>query len=433
MRFIQILFLATLAFSAARGQEQINNLEALLQYADAHSTEAKQAQLLPQVAKQDVNIQTSGLYPRINVFSTADYYPIIPSMVVPASLVGGPTDSYTPVQFGLPYVFVAGAELSIPVVDLEKWAQLKRAKTQYQQSQWSSKASMERLHIQVVQQYYQLLVAKDLAKLNEENLETVTELVRIMADRKEAGILEPAEYNRSLNLKLNTETSGIDYAKNIRQAANALYATLGIKDKKQADIAGSLSDFNWPLLEARTYIGSRPAWQEAEMKIKSSELALAESKRGGLPKLNLNSRYAYNMQSKLESGSSGVEFETANIGLRLDIPVFRGNYYRSLQKKNSWQLESARLEKEKVEVTLSQQHEDWFNQYSSAFAKRAVIEQKVKNASDNLRIARLNVKEGLMEFDEFNNIFIEYNRAKMEYLQNLADGVLYHLLSTQNF
>jgi len=318
-------------------------------------------------------------------------------------------------------------------VDLEKWAQLKRAKTQYQQSQWGSKAAMERLHMQLVQQYYQLLVAKDLAKLNEENIETVTELVRIMADRKDAGILEPAEYNRSLNLKLNTETSGIDYAKNIRQTTNALYAALGIQDEKQAKISGTLSDFNWPFLDSKADVSSRPAWQEAEMRIKSSELALSESKRGGLPKLNLNSRYAYNMQSKLKSGNSGVEFETANIGLRLDIPVFRGNYYRSLQKKSDWQLESARLEKEKVEATLRQQHEDWFNQYNSAFAKRIVIEQKVKNASDNLRIARLNVKEGLMEFDEFNNIFMEYNRAKMEYLQNLADGVLYHLLSTQNF
>ena len=433
MRFIQILFLATLAFSAARGQEQINNLEALLQYADAHSTEAKQAQLLPQVAKQDVNIQTSGLYPRINVFSTADYYPIIPSMVVPASLVGGPTDSYTPVQFGLPYVFVAGAELSIPVVDLEKWAQLKRAKTQYQQSQWSSKASMERLHIQVVQQYYQLLVAKDLAKLNEENLETVTELVRIMADRKEAGILEPAEYNRSLNLKLNTETSGIDYAKNIRQAANALYATLGIKDKKQADIAGSLSDFNWPLLEARTYIGSRPAWQEAEMKIKSSELALAESKRGGLPKLNLNSRYAYNMQTHLDEGKSNVEFDVASINLRLDVPLFQGNYYRSLQTKNKLQLESARYDEERTRATLTQQQNDWAVQYRAAYDRNEVLKQKLAGVTENLRIAKLSMEEGAMEFDEFNNIFVEYNRARMEYIQNLADGVLYHLLSTQKF
>jgi hypothetical protein len=71
--------------------------------------------------------------------------------------------------------------------------------------------------------------------------------------------------------------------------------------------------------------------------------------------------------------------------------------------------------------------------YTAAYSKHTVVEQKVKTTSDNLRIARLNVKEGLMEFDEFNNIFMEYNRAKMEYLQNLTDGVLYYLLSTQKF
>jgi outer membrane protein TolC len=138
------------------------------------------------------------------------------------------------------------------------------------------------------------------------------------------------------------------------------------------------------------------------------------------------------MQSKF-NGSGNVEFQTANIGLKLDVPVFRGNYYKTLQKKSNLQLQSALLEKEKVEATLTQQQKDWFSQYSAAYAKHKVIEEKVKAASGNLRIARLNVKEGLMEFDEFNNIFMEYNRAKMEQLQDLIDGVLYHLLSTQKF
>jgi signal transduction protein with GAF and PtsI domain len=71
--------------------------------------------------------------------------------------------------------------------------------------------------------------------------------------------------------------------------------------------------------------------------------------------------------------------------------------------------------------------------YQAAFNKHTALQEKVQNASENLRIAKLNVKEGVMEFDEFNNIFTEYNRARMENLQNLADGILYYLLSTQNF
>jgi outer membrane protein TolC len=317
------------------------------------------------------------------------------------------------------------------VVDLEKWAQLQRSRAQYTQSEWSSKAMIEQLHLQLMQSYYQLLVMREVALLNDENIVTVNELARIMDERKEAGILEPSDHNRSINLKLNTETSAVDYQTRVQQSTNSLKALVNIPG--DLEIAERLTDFDWPSPQQAAAISGRPGWQEVASKVRVAELALNESKKGGLPKLNLNSRYAYNMQSKFESGAKNVEFQTATIGLRVDMPVFRGNYYRSLQKKNQLQLLSALLEKERTEAILQQQQADWFNQYRSAYLKHSVSEQKVKTTSDNLRIARLNVKEGVMEFDEFNNIFMEYNRAKMEHLQNLADGVLYYLLSTQKF
>lgn len=433
MRFVYIIFSLLMLPGAILGQVQINSLQELLDYADKHSADAKQALLLPQIAGQDVNAQSSAIYPKVNVFTSGDYYPLIPVQVIPAEVLGGAPGTYYKAQFGLPYVFQAGAELSMPVVDLEKWAQIQRSKAQYEQSKWSSKTALERLHLQLIQQYYQLLVSRELSKLNDENIETVNELMRILNDRKDAGILDPADYNRSLNLKLNTETSDVDHKKNIQQYINALHGSLSIQAGESIVIGGALGDFKWPVLQAPGVITNRPAWQEADLKVRVSELALSESKKGALPKLNLNSRYTYNFQSKFTDGGQNIEFQTGNIGLRIDFPIFRGNYYRSMQKKSSLQLQSARLEKEKAIATLTQQQNDWYNMYMSAYSKHIIVEQKVQTTSDNLRIARLNVKEGLMEFVEFNNIFMEYNRAKMEYLQNLTDGVLYYLLSTQNF
>ncbi|MBL7717702.1 MAG: TolC family protein [Flavipsychrobacter sp.] len=432
MRFIIVLIIILLP-AAGVGQVYIHDLGGLLRYADENSATARQAQLQPEISRQDVKLQSSLLYPRVNVFGSGDYNPLIPVMVIPAEVLGGAPGTYMKAQFGLPYIFQAGAELSIPVVDLEKWAQLQRARAQYVQSQWSSKAALEQFHLQLMQVYYQVLVTREVAALNDENMETVTELVRIMEDRKSAGILDPADYNRSVNLKLSTEAARVDYQKSIQAGMHSLRSLLSVAVREEITLTDKLSTFGWPVPGGVQDITSRPAWQEAELKVKVSQLALAESKRGGLPKLNLNSRYAYNLQSKFESGTNNVEFETATIGLRLDIPVFRGNYYRSLQKRNSLQLQSVMLEKDRTAASLNQQHADWQNQYKAAYLKHTVSEEKMNTASDNLRIARLNVKEGVMEFDEFNNIFIEYNRAKMEYLQNLADGVLYYLLSTQKF
>jgi hypothetical protein len=52
---------------------------------------------------------------------------------------------------------------------------------------------------------------------------------------------------------------------------------------------------------------------------------------------------------------------------------------------------------------------------------------------DNLRIARINLQEGIMEFETFNTIFHEYVETRMSYLQNLSDGILYKLLLTQKW
>jgi outer membrane protein TolC len=139
------------------------------------------------------------------------------------------------------------------------------------------------------------------------------------------------------------------------------------------------------------------------------------------------------MQTNFEPGFKNIDFNVANVGLRLNVLLFQGNYYRAAKHKNKLQLEQARLEQERTEAALTQQQQDWLSQYHAAYSKHKVLQDKLATAKENLRIAQLNTKEGVMEFDQFNNIFMDYNRARMEYIQNLADGILYHLLSTQNF
>lgn len=429
MRYFGFLFL--LCFSpGAHAQIQISSLQSLLQYADQQSASALQARLQTSISQQDVNIQASGLYPRINVFASGDYYPIIATQVIPAEVLGGAPGTYLKAQFGLPYVFSTGVELSLPVINLEKWTQLQKAKAQYDQARWTSKAALENLHIQLAQSYYQYLVLREVCSLNAENTATADELMRVMDRRKENGILNPSDYHRAKNLQLDVAATSLNYQRALQQAANALNRLLGVDTLIVKD---SVSGFQWEPLYSASPVEDRPAMMEAEARLAVAGLALRETKRGALPKLNLNGRYAYNLQSKLQQGSNDVTFDVSNINMRLDLPLFQGNYYRSARRKNGLLLQSARAEKEKVAAQIQEQERNWLQQYQTAFAKNSVLQGKLDNAMDNLRIARLSMNEDVMEFDEFNNIFLDYNRARMDYLQNLADGVLYYLLTTQKF
>lgn len=430
MRFLKIAIGLLFATATAQAQVTITDLDELLQYADENSPQAKQIQLQPQLAKQEKLATSSTIYPKVNAFGTGDYYPILATQLIPAEALGGPSGEFYKVQFGLPYVFTAGAELSMPIIDLSNWAKLSRAKANYEQNVWSSEKAKEDLHLQLIQAYYQALVTSEVLGLNEENEETAIELLRVMTDRDEQGIVNPADFNRTKNLVLDVKSTRIGYSSQIQQSITNLNSMLGTDT---VILKEELNSFNWPALYHAGDITDRPAWKEAQWKIRTSELAVRQNRYDGMPKLILGARYTYNMQTNFEPNFQNVEFDVANVNLKLTVPLFQGNYYRSSKKISKLQLQSAQWEKERIAATLTKQQKDWLSQYQAAYDKHNVLEDKVATAAENLRIAKLSISEGIMEFDEFNNIFIEYNKARMEYLQNLANGILYHLLSTQNF
>jgi len=159
-------------------------------------------------------------------------------------------------------------------------------------------------------------------------------------------------------------------------------------------------------------------------------LSIEEANKAALPKLNLSSRYYYQVQT---SSSQSVHFDAASVGLRVDFPLFAGNYYKLQQKKAVIDLDGALIKQQTVKASLQQQQQQWQSQFVACCDKHKLLQEKLQLANDNLRIASLNMKEGTMEFDEFNTIYLEYNQAQLEFYQNMADGFLYKFLLTQNF
>jgi hypothetical protein len=99
------------------------------------------------------------------------------------------------------------------------------------------------------------------------------------------------------------------------------------------------------------------------------------------------------------------------------------------QKSND-QYQLAKLQQEQVERSLQQEQTTWQTNYNAVVSKQPQLIRKLKYAAENLRIAQLSFKEGVMEFEEFNNIFLEHIQTQIENLQNTADGLVYKLLLT---
>ncbi len=431
IKFFGTLFLLAAWAFAARAQVRFSNLQEALNYADKTGTVGRRSMLQEQISRKDEAINKSDLLPKLNLFGTSEYDPLIPVLVVPASVVGGAPGKYQKVQLGLPWTFSAGAELSFPVINFEKWEQLKRYKLQSLQTVWTSKVNQESLHIQLTQTYYQVLITRELVALNLLDLQITEELMHVMDSRKSNGVLDPADYNRSKNLWLDTRSTGIDYRKNYEQSLIDFRELLVLPDSTELELTDSIGSVAaaWTVVPEKRSISQRPAWQEAAVQVAVAELQRKEANRAGLPVISLDSKFTHELQ--MEPGQH-IAYDFSSIGLRLDFPIFRGNYYRLNKQKAELQGELAKTSQEQTAADLRQQEAGWWNNYLAAVKKQDVLKQKLEVEEDNLRIARLELREGVMEFDEFNNIFKEYNKARMDYLQNIDDGIVYQMLLNLN-
>lgn len=427
----RILLILLLGIVAGKGWSQttFTSLQQVLDFSDKASRLLQQDKLDEQVSTKDQGLLKSTLLPKVNFYSTADYYPIIPSQVIPDIFNGGNGEKFRKVQFGLPINFTTGVELTMPIINFEKWETLKKAALQTEGIKWKTETDKERLHNQLTDLYYKILVAKEFLQLNKENERVTTELLQVMELRKKEGTVNPSDYNRAKNLSLDIQTASIEYERAYNSYLNAFKSILFLPAGDDVQISDSLT-LSIKIPQA-VPIEQRPASKQAALMVRIAEQSTREVQKASLPKLSLSSRYYYQFGLKPGSNSQTVQFDASTIGLRLDFPLFQGGYYRTSQQKAKLQLQSARLNEEQVKESLSKEQRDWWIALTAAQKKASVLQQKVQVTGDNLRIAQLSMKEGVMEYDEFSNIFMEDIKARIDRVQNLGDATIYQLLLTQ--
>src|SRR5918993_3785668 len=229
-------------------QLKFNNLNEVLTYADNNNISIKQGALDVRSLDANTKIAKAAFKPTINGVGNAGYDPIIPSQVVPDKLFGGTEGKFTKVQFGLPFNVSAGIEASLPIINFEKWEAIRSSHLETDKVRWSLEAVKENLHQQVTIHYYQALACRDLLQVNEENELVLKQLITVMEQRYEKGIVNPVDLNRSKSLLLDNQLLQVEYSGQLNVAMNALYDLLNVPAGQPLILADSLSvDWELPL------------------------------------------------------------------------------------------------------------------------------------------------------------------------------------------
>jgi outer membrane protein TolC len=428
MRRIIIFLLTLLAVSALSAQVRFSSLNDVLDFAGKNSLNTQAANLQKAAAATQYGLAKSNLMPKLSAFSTSEYFLKIPAMVVPASLVGGPEGKFTTVQFGMPYVLSSAVELNVPVLNLALWEQLKTARLRQQQVQLKTDAEQETLHIALSQLYYQRLFLEQFLVINNENQQSLNELVRVLEQRFAQGILPPADLNRIKSLALENKLASLSYRQFLQENEAAFRAALNLPDTTTIHIGGSLQQTSIEPVTNSLGIKDRPAYLEAQAAVAVAQQQFKEASKAHLPRIGMYSRYNYQWQ---QNRSTSVNFDAALVGLRLDVPIFNGGAIQKQKNLAAINTEAAKVQEQAVRNQLQQQHTAWQAKWNAAIAKDRLLQERLSLTKENLRIATLNLKEGVLEYDEFNNMYLEYNSAQVAFYQNRVDAHLYQLLLTK--
>jgi outer membrane protein TolC len=407
-------------------QLQFRSLDEVLAYADNNSLTAKAAQLTEQAAAKDEQLYRSTLMPRLDLVTAADYNVIIPSMVVPDKLLGGTEGKFTTVQFGLPFTLTPAIEFSLPLINPEKWEELKKYALERERAKLNTSMQLEYLHIQLAQAYFNAIAAKELLAVSAESKKTITQLLIILEQRKKEGVLQPVDYNRAKLLQADIDNNAFNWQLLLTKSTNALHQLLNVPATDSITLAEKPT-INWELT-GLVEASQRPAYLLAKNSLKMAEQSLLQSKKAALPKLLLQARYAYQWQ--VHKGQT-VHFDMSTVGLRLGVPLFAGGFYKTRQNKAAILSEAAKIQDEQSLAQLKKEQADRLSHFTAAAGKQKSLWQKIATTTDNLRIAQLSIREGVMEFDDFNTVFQEWLRARMEYLQVMNEGLFYQFLLTQ--
>lgn len=293
------------------------------------------------------------------------------------------------------------------------------------------------LEMAVREAYINLVVAKSILTVTEEQQELLQELLsdleRINDKNNEEARLEIMQAEIALNLiiakmntaKANVENARLDFNKilNIKNGDDITYDTDDIYlIRKKAFLSLMTPDLDTSL-PAFTNIANFSFKNRLDLKVKKSQVDLAEKKltlviRQRIPDLEISSGYSFQYANQTE-GQGHLSGAFTGVSL-VNIPVF---YDYTPEIKNARiELEQAWLKYESTKNIAEHQLKSAYEKFKMAKKNLSHFDQNIIEKSDEvLRIAKKSFKEGKSTIMTF--ILIEQSHIDVEinYIESLAE------------
>ncbi len=250
--------------------------------------------------------------------------------------------------------FSAGLSASMPLINFQLWESLNLSGQDVELAVEKARSSRLEMVTQVKQAYYQVLFAKEAAKVYKEVYENALancEKIQMRHDAQKASDLELA---RALTTLANAIPNMYDSENAVSLALWQLKAVMGVDLDLQIDTKGELHDYAEEMTvlygENELSLENNSSMRQLELQASQVASAIKSSKYANLPSLSVGFTYQYSAMANDFDFSNYNWTPYSFVGLTLNIPIFAGGQrYHNIKtaKLQAEELDIQKLETER--------------------------------------------------------------------------------------
>ena len=365
------------------------------------------------------------LRPQARFFTNFDYNYALPVQLVPAEFLGGQPGEFRTLQFGLPYVLTAGAEITVPVINRPARADLGIVEQNLRITDGQTLVLQDEISTQTARVYHAILLTRSAIVITRRNLSAADTLAQIARQRLDKGLIEPLEYNRIRQVQLTTADALYQNELNYIRNLNQLKLILGLAPTDSLVLSEELTTRPTGMPVPVTIIGTgeRPQIGLQQARVEVAKLQVNRERLYRWPTLSAYGRYTQQAQRSQINflNTNQPWFQIGVAGLQFNWPIYSGGLRTSNVARARLQLKLAESELAYERNRQQTDTEDVQNTYSQAIRSLELNRQNYEISNQNVQIALVKYRSGLFAYDQYLNVFNEALTTQNRFLNNLSN------------
>ena len=424
--FLKILLVFFLFSNFCGAQERILNLNLDQCLRTAYENNKSLLQLEEKInsAKYKIDEAKSGFYPQFSFNGSYTRLGNIPEFSTPAMSFGEVQIPAFTVKSGAENNYNFSLSYQQP---LFTWGKIQAgydiSKYNLSLSQEEYRKTKQEIKFNVVNLFYNILLAKEMIKVREESIARIEDHLKAVKDRYDKGYASEFDVLR-VKVQLANAKPPLTQAKNLHLLTmNNLKNILGISLGDSVGLEGILG---FEPMEVKQSQAEEFAFKNrSELKLifdqkRMGDQALAIAKATNKPNLLGSASYYY----KRPFYSQDKWATDWNFTFLVSVPIFDGFLTRSKVLQARSDLKQLDLSEKQVQDLIKLEISQVISDLNLAKANILSQEENVKQAKESLRIAKVQYQQGLLTNIEEMDTELALTIAETNYLQALSDYLI---------